>query len=94
MLCPSFISLSLGEIARGWASDKKERPAIWAIRPCRSSWPVPATSGLLDCHSMVAFPSVSFTTYLFHSSISPLVNRSLNKMFSIIAGYFYPLYQS
>lgn len=49
---------------------------------------------LLHDDRLATSPSVSVTTYLVHSSISPRVNGSLNKMFSIVASYFYPFYQS
>lgn len=49
---------------------------------------------LLRDDRLATSPSVSVTTYLVHSSISPRVNGSLNKMFSIVASYFYPFYQS
>lgn len=54
----------------------------------------PATSGSPSCHSpplVRLCPSPTPTPHLFHSSISPLVNRSLTKCFPSLPANFSPL---
>lgn len=89
----SFIALRLGDSAGLGPLTKREDGPFRQNQACGclGLW---AQSQLLlgsrDRHRRPTSPSVSFTSYLFHSSISSLVNRSRDKMFSIIAGYFYP----
>lgn len=87
---PSVNALRPGSIAQDWGRQWRGAMGHWgfALRVVVSalgSVPAPGSGG----HGGPLL-SVSFTTCLFHSSISSPVNRSLSKMFSIPAGYFYP----
>lgn len=64
---------------------RAHRASRWPSWPPGYAW-VPRTIRVSSSSS-----SVSFTTNLFHSSASPLVNRSLDKCFPSLLAIFIPL---